>query len=240
MKTTFALVISVVMFLLALPPISAQSSAAVNSGKSLFDMMQEADLKIVRISTDLNKLKQDRRKHQYQPAAVRLSFADGSEMAETAKIRPRGRFRNGFCELPPIKIKFNKKSLERLGLKDLNECKMVLPARLNNREYNNWLYKEFLAYQLYDVLGEESFRTELIMVQFVDSKTGEKLPRTPAFLIEDREEVAARLAVEEIDRGMAPDTLDQQLYARMQVFSVHDRKYGLATDHCTQHETVPK
>ena len=54
-----------------------------------------------------------------------------------------------------------------------------------NRKYEQYYVKEFLVYQIYDLITEYSFRAKPMMIDYSDSERREDLITCFGFLIED-------------------------------------------------------
>ncbi|MBX2874815.1 MAG: hypothetical protein KTR30_22010 [Saprospiraceae bacterium] len=184
---------------------------------SFLDQLIEQEVQVIELKTDLDSLLINRKKYRYQKAEMNLSFADGTSKAVELKVRPRGRFRNRFSEVPPLKIKLSKTSLKQEGLVSMNELKLVLPLK-NGNQQATWVHKEYLAYKLYEKLTPYSFRTQLVEVVLRDTPKRKRSIRLKAFLIEDKEEVASRLALEQCRQSYQGAELSPYHYQIVQLF----------------------
>lgn len=184
---------------------------------SFLDQLIEQEVQVIELRTNLDSLLINRNKYQYQQAHMNISFADGSSKTEELKIRPRGRFRNRYGKIPPLKIKLSKASLRQKGLISMNELKLVLPFA-NGNQQTAWVYKEFLAYKLYEVLSPYSYRTQLVDVVLRDTRKSKRSIRLQAFLVEDKEEVADRMAIKQCKRSFQGADLSPHHYQLLQLF----------------------
>jgi len=184
---------------------------------SLFDHLEENRVQTLELHTHLDSLLSYRQTYRYQPADLKFAFAGGEVLEESIQLRARGRFRNRFCEIPPLKIKLRKKKLKKRGLKPLNELKLVLPFG-NSKRNVTWLYKEYLAYKLYEEITPYAFRAQLVEVVIKDNKGEKEDIRMQAFLVEDKEEVADRLDIEASDVNVQGRNLQRQGYQTFQFF----------------------
>lgn len=179
------------------------------SGLSFLDQLIDQESKVIELEMNLDSLLNNRKKYQYQRAKMKVTFADGSSKAEKIKVRPRGRFRNMHGEIPPLKIKLSNASLKGQGYMPMNELKIVLPFGKGSRQ-TDWLYKEYLVYKLYETLSPYSFRTQLVEVVLKNTGKRKRPIRFQGFLIEDKEELANRLALDvcnesHLGAGLSPD-----------------------------------
>ena len=141
------------------------------------------------IITNTSKLFKNNKQGVILPASFVTTLPDGTSVNDEIQMEIRGHFRHDYCYVPPLKLIFkNNKASVLSSLKSLklvNECKL-------SRQYDQYLMKEFIAYKIYNLLTDMSFRVRLLNVSFQDSG-GKKKPITEhAFLLEDIKEVAKR------------------------------------------------
>jgi hypothetical protein len=97
------------------------------------------------------------------------------------------------CDMPPLKLKFSKKTLRGLGLDTLNEIKLVVPC-FDNPDSEACLLREYAAYKMYEqVAFPYAVRARLIKVVIRDSHVEKIYKAVWCMLTEHSEEVAARL-----------------------------------------------
>lgn len=104
------------------------------------------------------------------------------------KLITRGRYRRRICDFPPLHIKVKKSSLRAAGLKEHNKYKLVTHCSDKYDARNN-LLREQLTYELYSLITDQGYRTQLIEVTYRDVDTGESYQRL-GILIEDKKEMA--------------------------------------------------
>ena len=108
-------------------------------------------------------------------------------------LRVRGNFRLKNCYFPPLKIKL-KKSLSKNTIFEGNKSlKLVLPC-LQQKDNNDNVIKEYLAYKLFELVSPYHFKTRLVTINLEEEK-GKKIRshKFKGFLIEDDNTVAKRL-----------------------------------------------
>ncbi|MEJ7588875.1 MAG: hypothetical protein WKI04_15070 [Ferruginibacter sp.] len=163
-----------------------------------------ADEQVIEMNlvSDFKKLINEKLRKDYQqnflPASITCLFPDRLKVTEEVEIRPRGQFRRGECDIPPIIINFktaNSKSLKKLG-----RLKLVSPCG-NAPYYEQLVLKEYLAYKIYNLLTAKSFRVRLVKMSYRDIKEKIKPQKMYAFFIEDVDDMAKRSNCEEIKTG---------------------------------------
>ena len=184
---------------------------------SFLDQLIGQEVQVIELKMNLDSLFKNRKKYQYQKAKMSLTFADGTSKAEELKVRPRGRFRNMYSEIPPLKIKLSNSSLKGQGYRPMNELKLVLPFGIGKRQ-TDWVYKEYLVYKLFETLSPYSFRTQLVEVVLKDTGKRKRPIRLQAFLVEDKEEVANRMALHRCKQSHLGAELSPDHYRIVQLF----------------------
>jgi len=156
---------------------------------SIFEFLQKEEVIDLEIETDLAELIENRRRDEYQPAVLRYKDSNGKAVERRIEVVPRGKFR-------PVKIKFPKKELVAEGFKPHNNLKLSTHCLNDKEEGSVNVFKEFLAYKLYNLMTPNSFRVQLARVTYVDALGQLGKIRRYAFLMEDDEELAERLGGE--------------------------------------------
>ncbi|MFT4759417.1 MAG: hypothetical protein ACI9XO_000682 [Paraglaciecola sp.] len=160
--------------------------------------MNHSELLEITLEADLDSLKNSRRTNAKQKAW--LTFKDKKNQVHKWKIKvqTRGKSRRQICEMPPLRFFFKKSKLAKKGLKKFNDMKLVTHCLADKKDAKRLLMKEYLIYQLYNELTENSYRTQLVSIIYKDKKTGRE-EQNWGFLIEDMAELAARLNAERVE-----------------------------------------
>jgi hypothetical protein len=144
------------------------------------------------ISEKLNKDYESR----FYPATVTCVLPDSTTITEQVEIRPRGNFRREECYMPSLFVNFktgNPSSLSKLG-----RLKLVWPCSDGNYD-DNLVLKEYLAYKIFNLITERSFRVRLVRMRFQDTQEKIKSRRVYAFFIEDVDDLAKRNGCVEVE-----------------------------------------
>lgn len=158
---------------------------------SIFDVLQSDTIRHIFLETNYTTLIKKKKKEVYQPAQIAY-VEDGDTVSWSVKLRTRGNMRKRICYFPPFKIKFKKAKLNAAGLEsEWNDLKVVSGCR-SGKTYDQYILKEYLAYQLFNVLTDKSFEVQLVKLHIKD-EAKEKQYESYGFLIEPEEELAARL-----------------------------------------------
>lgn len=144
----------------------------------------------MKLVTDLKGLQNLKGEDVFQDATVTLRFPDSSVITEPVQVGPRGKFRRGFCRIPPIMIQFRSNKPES-RLNNLGKLKMVIACGLKADD-EELLLKEYLVYKIYNLLEEKSFQVRLLRTTYEDSRNRVKAFTQYSFLIEDDGDMARR------------------------------------------------
>ena len=143
---------------------------------------------------------------------------EGTSLEKKVEIRARGNVRKQICYLPPIRIDFSEEDYEVDLFNDFGKVKLVSTcekASINEQ----WLIKEFLAYKIYEILTDISFKTYFLKINFKDSQDNKKPFTSYSFILEDIDDVAKRHnAVEIENQGLIPANMDRPT---MNLFSMY-------------------
>jgi len=206
-------------FLLA-PFLVAQSPepVATDTPLNVFNMLQQHDPLVIVLETDFRQLKQDRTDEPWQPGLFQVKNGDSIVYAQPVLVASRGNMRKKTCYYPPIKIRFNETTAPNDTLADTYELKLVVNCG-NTAQDQQLVARENLAYELYNLVTPESFRTKSAIIQFHTPGRKRADKQTKAFFIESEKEMAARLGGRPLKpRIISPKTLDSLAYTRMCVF----------------------
>jgi hypothetical protein len=143
----------------------------------------------VTLTTNLGKVIDNKMKNEIIDG--RFTFRDGADTLynEMVRLSSRGQFRKENCYTPSLKVYF--KSDKPSQLSPLHSLKLACSCKTGDY-YDQLLLKEYLAYKIYNLLTEKSFRVRLMHLNFEDSLKKKKGFGEYAFLIEDADAMAKR------------------------------------------------
>lgn len=190
------------------------------SEKSIFDLINYQDILEVDIELNLNELLSNRKSEDSFEAVFSFSDLNGKKQSWNTKVEIRGKFRRIKCEeMPPLRLNFKKEDLKQAGLAKFDDLKMVTQCVDDQNEAQQLLFKEYLAYKIYNQITDHSFRVQLVKINFKDTETKESRLQY-GFLIEDTAQLRARLKAEKYDNdfGIIRDQLEETAYSNMALF----------------------
>ena len=176
----------------------------------IFDQLYAYDIAEVKIQADLSFLVENK-KISDEYIEGKFSFNPSKEVTQTipVKIKCRGRYRRMKCEFPPFKLKFRKDDLKAHDLNEFNELKLVTHCIGEKEKGKDLILREYIAYKLYNILSPNSFRVQLIKVEYLNTGGKPKKIKGLGILIEDSDELAYRMGGEKFfEMGLPPEAYD--------------------------------
>ena len=136
-------------------------------------------------------------------------------------LRTRGltRLRRDVCEFPPLRLDFDREEVDGSVFAGQNRLKLNVHCDSDRSEYEQYVLQEYLAYRMFNLLSDVSFRVRLAHVSYVDSAQPRDTLVRPAFLIEDQELMAARNGLSVvIAPAVPPAVMDPRHLALVELF----------------------
>mgnify|MGYP001245947614 CR=1 FL=1 len=190
---------------------------------TLLDELDTSQASILTLTTDFDRLLVARDTPAYQ--AGQLSWThEGRSYSFDLKVRPRGNYRRQFCDIPPLKLNFEKSQLIAQGFQPFDDWKLVLPCS-HDAVSDTLLLREYLAYKIYNRLTDQSLQARLVKVQFAAGES----PRF-AILLESEQALASRLQATEMS---VAKNIDKAQYARVVAFQyfIGNTDWNLSNSH---------
>jgi len=200
---------SILMLLLLV----AISTARADDG-ALFASNQTLQVEIQAPWRKLVRNKDDTR----WPATFLLTQATGDVLSVSGTVERRGISRQRVCKFPPIRLRFDKESVKGTMFEDVGALKMVTHCAAGGR-WKDYYVLEMLAYQIYNLVTDYSFRVRPMTVRYRDIDRDKEPDQEFAFVIEDIDQLADRFDLAELDmESTVPSRLDDDVSSRMAVF----------------------
>ena len=128
------------------------------------------------------------------PGKIRYAAEDGAIVELDVVIRTRGRMRRlkETCTFPPLRLNFKKQDVDETLFHKQDKVKLVTHCRNNAQRYEQAVVSEYLAYRIFNLLTDRSFRARLVKTTYIftdDTRTIESY----GILIEPKERLEKRL-----------------------------------------------
>lgn len=142
---------------------------------------------------------------------VVVKDSTGADRRIPVRLRTRGHYRllARNCRFVPLRIDFPDSGLKGTPFAGQKGIKLGTHCQNNDDRYDDYTRREYLAYSLFNVVTEKSFRARLATGTYVDSASGKEVAKRAALFIESETDVGRRLGanIREV-RGALFDDLD--------------------------------
>lgn len=182
-----------------------------------FDLFESNEILELTLSFDITKYTREKPKDQYLDAILTIHTSQEDSMTRIIKVKSCGDFRYKYCKLPPMLLNFNKTEGTSENINKLRKVKLYTHCRSGNEEY---LFREYLVYRLYNVLTDYSFRVRLARICYKDILNKKEPEIKYGFFIEPMNLLLERLNAIQVgsvpltQRNILPEMID-----RMAIFS---------------------
>ena len=141
-------------------------------------------------------------KKRYQ-GTLEYSDEAGAKRSIPVAFEARGHNRLKVCKVPGIKLIFDKAATEGTPFRGNKSLKLSTHCDSGER-FEQYVLKEMLAYHIYNVVTERSFKVRSASVTYVDSADHKGDGPHFGFLIEDDSDVAKRNHLAKLAMAKAP------------------------------------
>lgn len=163
---------------------------------------------VLTLRTDIDWLRDERSDEEETDGTVTFVGEDGQPSVLPVEVRTRGEFRRNKrnCNFPPLRLDFPKSEAGGTVFEGQDKLKLVTPCHDSRDSYQAYVYDEYLAYKVLELLTPVSFRVRLVEITYEDINDEYETRTKIGFLIEDEDQMAARNrgVLEEVDDRMNP------------------------------------
>jgi hypothetical protein len=207
---------------LFLTPALLRANGQPEQRQSIFDVLHHEEILELTLETSIDHFKQNRRSEENRKGRIAFRDAQGKKQVWNVKVSMRGAFRRIHCdEMPPLKLNFKKSDLAAAGLAPYDDLKLVPFCSDNHEIARETLYREYLAYRLYNAVTDYSFRVQLVQIKYIDTESG-AISEQWAFLIEDTAQLRDRIGAEKAESDNIfnpdPERFDREYLKTVSVF----------------------
>lgn len=206
----------------------------------LHEMQQDSAFDVY-LKLDWKNLEKHKKDKAYQSSTVCCTTPAKDALSMSAKVRTRGHMRLEICDYPPLKLKIDKEDLSKYHLSSLNEMDIVNHCEANEQS-DQLLLKEYLVYKLWELVSPHYFKTQLIRLHYQNQDGTEVHATSPAFLVENTEELVARLGGREIKNNIiSKNAIDRQPFLRFCLFEfmIGNTDWYIPTRHNIEFVGIP-
>jgi hypothetical protein len=147
----------------------------------------------VTFTTNIRQLRRDKdAKAPWRTASLTYARGDSAPMRVPVRAKTHGIWRLAHCDFPPVRLNFSSKAVKHTLFEGVDQPKLTNYCR-DTDAYEQLLLQELQLYRIYQLLTPRSHRARLLRVAYADSATGTADITRYAFVIEDPNQMAARL-----------------------------------------------
>jgi hypothetical protein len=152
------------------------------------------------------------------PALIEFSDDLGKLNSLKVTTERRGMSRQVVCRYPPIKLRFKKEVVKGTVFRGQKSLKLSTHCD-TGAPFDRYHILEILAYQMYNLITDFSFRVRPLSITYVDSEYRDSDGPRFAFLIEDDSDVAKRNGQKKLKIGeITPEQMHPQEASNLSLF----------------------
>ena len=192
------------------------TSLSYDSKFSQKGLFESTEILNIQMKGDFRKILNDREgEEKYFPVILTYLDKNNKTVSLSIKVKTRGHFRRqrSNCTFPPLLLRFPAGTGDSSLFPKVSSLKLVMPCR-----GEEFIVREWLVYQLYNLITPQSFRARLVRVNLTDLKN-KKMP-SPFFgiLLEEEKQMAQRNNMLLVKRKIKPQQTMEEPFLRMAVF----------------------
>ena len=196
MKKKIFFPVSLVIFIIALfigqnNHLLAQTATSDSTKKS-FRLFEDDKILEISLQFDLSTYFRSKPQKEYLKTNFTIHVSETDSIYKEIRLRTRGIFRNKYCMFAPIELNFKKVDFGYSDLNKISKLKLV-PQCGPGKDKEDYVLREYLAYKLFNVLTDTSFRVRLLTVNYLDIKKDKKPVKQYGIFIEPVDMLTARL-----------------------------------------------
>ncbi len=184
--------------------LNAQSIKDSTSTKKISKLFSSKDILPIKLNYSLRDIKKESNDSTYVKSEISYLDKDGTWKSLEVQLRVRGNFRLDNCYFPPLKMKIKKSNSKETLFQGNKKIKVVFPCNMQ-KSGDDYILKEYMAYQMYEIISPYHFKTRLLDITYTEGDRNKtKTHQLKGIFIEDDEEVAKRHGGKVLDRSMHP------------------------------------
>jgi len=197
------------------------------------DLFSEEEPLDITLKFDIKSYQREKMKGEYLPVQLTYHVNDTLDINKKVRVKARGEFRRGHCNLPPFWLNIKKAKAGNKLLKGTKKIKIVTHCR-DSKQYAQYVIKEYLAYKIYNEISPYSLRVRLVNMKYIDTGRKNKETSSWAFMIEPEDMMAERVGAVPIKSDVVSmrycDTLMMDVSA-LYMYMIGNGDYSVAGRH---------
>jgi len=152
------------------------------------------------------------------PSELEFTDEQGRPVSMALETERRGKSRQVVCRYPPIKLRFHKDAASGTVFAGQKSLKMVTHCD-RGRSFEQYHRLEALAYRMYNLVTDRSFRIRPLSVTYIDTESGKPDGPRFAFLVEDDGALARRNGLKKLKTAaLDPQRIEAVEASRLALF----------------------
>jgi hypothetical protein len=167
----------------------------VQDGEKVSPLFRSEAPLAMTFTANVGQLRDDKKhgdKAPWRGAMLTYKGTDSALVRVPARAKVHGIWRLKNCEFPPIRLNFAGKDTKNTVFDQVDKPKLTNYCR-DTDAYEQYVLQELQLYRIYQVLTPTSHRVRLLRLTYADSGSGKTEAVRYGFLIEDPDQMAARL-----------------------------------------------
>ena len=184
----------------------------------IFGLFMEDDALDIRLDFDIGTFMKEKSEEEYLDAEITIYGGERDSVFAKIKVSARGNYRRRTCDFPPVML--NMKDIETAysDLNDLERVKLVSHCK-EGEEYQNYVLREYLAYKLYNLVTDYSFRVRLLNISYYDINYDTLFAKRTGFILEPVDFLEKRFNMGEIeDIEIRQENVENDILLKLSVF----------------------
>lgn len=183
-------------------------TASANKAEADIDFFNSDELLHITLYFDVHEFLRTKNDPRNFDGLLTVRLNDNDSITRVIKLKARGEMRRNYCSFPPVMIKFG-------------DYRLKLVTHCNQSEMNeNYVFKEYLAYKLFNLVTPYSFKTRLVHINYIDSENPRRSVTAYGFLIENDDDMASRNEAMIVDNDkLSQRHMNEENMARVAVFN---------------------
>lgn len=179
-----------------------------NMDERKFDFFGSEEILHISLSFDMREYVKSKSDPKNLDALLTVKISDYDSINTAVRIKARGQMRRNYCSFPPMLIK-------------MKDSRLKLVTHCNQTAQNeNYVFKEYLAYKLFNLVTPYSFKTRLVQINYTDLNNPRRSISSFGFLIENDDNMALRNNAVVLDNdNISQKHMNERDMARVALFN---------------------
>ncbi len=183
-----------------------------------FGLFEDEERLNVSLSFDIAAFMRDKPEDEHLDAFIMICTEGADTIAADIKVTARGNFRRRNCDFPPLMLNFKDAETGYPDIDALKKVKLVSHC-MPDADYKTYVLREYLAYKIYNIVTDYSFRVRLLNISYYDINHDTLYAVKTGFLLEPVSMLEDRFGMDELeDIRISNDAVEEGVLLELSVF----------------------